>query len=67
MVSMTLDLQILKEENDHEKKMLMEGVRYPFIKALSMSNQELTVEDLTVFVERHGGTLRTLELSGNFL
>ena len=45
----------------------MEGVRYPFIQTLSMNNQELTVEDLTVFIERHSGTLRTLELSGNFL
>ena len=67
MVSMTLDLNILKEEDDHEKKKLMDAVRYPFIKALSMNNQELTVEDMTVFIERHSGTLRTLELSGNFL
>ena len=42
-------------------------MHYPFLKIFAMPQEELRTQDMVVFIKRHAGTLRDLDLSGNFL
>jgi hypothetical protein len=61
-------ISFLSEENEvNQKKRLLSELNYPFLNTFEAIHQKLRTEDLEPFLKRHAGTLRILNLRGNFL
>jgi hypothetical protein len=67
MERMNLNIHFLAENPGRTRQFLMSRLDYPFLTAFEGFRQQLRVEDVEPFLLRHAGTLRVLDLGGNFL